>query len=79
MCEDEDGQRKILRYKITLQKAMHPNGALLRKELYLVNKQTVTTMTYNLGVLLAGDHFQEENNGEVFLPTEADEIVEVNE
>ena len=70
--EDEDGQRKILRHEIVFQKATHPNDALLRKELYLINKQTVTTMTYNLGVLLGGDRIQEENDGEVFLPTEAD-------
>ena len=70
--EDEDGQRKILRHEIVFQKTTHPNDALLRKELYLINKQTVTTMTFNLGVLLGGDRIQEENDGEVFLPTEAD-------
>jgi hypothetical protein len=43
---------------------------LVRKELYLINKQTVSTMIFNLGVLLGGDRTQEENDGEVFLPTE---------
>ena len=69
---DEDSRRKILRYELTYQKAAHPSDALIRKELYLVNKQSVSTMTYNLGVLLGGDLVNEENNGEVFLPTEAD-------
>ena len=54
------------------QKSTHQNDALVRKELYLINKQTVSTMIFNLGVLLGGDRTQEENDGEVFLPTEDD-------
>ena len=51
---DEDSRRKILRYKLTYQKAAHPSDALIRKELYLINKQSVSPMTYNFGVLLGG-------------------------
>ena len=43
--EDEDGQRKILRHEITFQKTTHVSDALVRKELYLINKQSVGTMT----------------------------------
>ena len=67
--EDENGQRKILRHEITFQKATHVNDALIRKELYLINKQSVSSMAYNLGVFLTGDRLREENDGEVFLPT----------
>ena len=72
MEKTDDEQRKILRHEITFQKSAHPNAALVRKELYLINKQEVSSMIYNLGVLLSNDCMQEENNGEVFLPTEED-------
>ena len=42
--EDEDGQRKIFCHKITFQKATHLSDALVRKELYLINKQSVGTI-----------------------------------
>ena len=38
----------------------------------LRNKQSVCMMTWNLGVLLRGYRIQKENDGEVFLTTEAE-------
>ena len=73
--KSEDDQRKILRHEITFQRSTHPNDALARKELYLINKQEVSTMIYNLGILLASDCTREEHNGEVFLPTEEEVLL----
>ena len=76
--EEEDRQRKILRHEITFQRATHKSDALVRKELYLINKQSIATMTYNLGVLLSGDRVREENDGEIFLPTEDDVLAAID-
>ena len=70
--EKDDRQRTILRHEITFQRETHPSDVLVRKDLYMINKQSIETMTYNLGVLLSGDRLREENDGEVFLPTEDD-------
>ena len=70
--EDEDDQRKILRHEIIFQKTTHVSDALVRKALYLLNKQSVGTMTYDLGVLVSSDRVLEQSNGEIFLPTEDD-------
>ena len=48
-------QQKILRHEITFQKSTHPNDTLIRKELYLINKQDIQTMIYNFGILLSND------------------------
>ena len=61
-----------MHHEITFQKSTHPNDALIRKELYLINKQDVPTMIYNLGILLSYDRTQEENDKDVLLPTEED-------
>ena len=71
-AKSDNDQRKILRHEITFQKATHPNDALERKELYLINRQKVSTMIYNLGIILSSDCMREENDGEIFLPTEED-------
>ena len=70
--KSDDDQGKILRYEITFQKSTHPNDALIRKELYLLNKQDVPTMIYNLGILLSSDSTRKENDKDVLLPTEKD-------
>ena len=54
---DKDDQRQVLRHKIVSQKEIH--DSMLRKELYLINNQKVSTITYNLGVLLGSDGIQE--------------------
>ena len=43
---------------------------MIRKELYLINKQHVPTMIYNLGIFLSDDCTGEENDKYVLLPTE---------
>ena len=70
--KSDDDQRKILRHEITFQKSTHPNYALISKELYLINKQDVPTMIYNLGISLSNDCTREENDKDVLLPTEDD-------
>ena len=70
--KNDTEQRQLLRHEITYQRCTHPTDAGIRKELYLINKQTVSSMTYNLGILLSHGCLNEENNGEIFLPTEED-------
>ena len=76
--ENDDRQRTILRHELTFQRETHPSDVLVRKDLYLINKQPIETMTYNLGVLLSGDRLREENDGEVFLPTEDDVLASLD-
>ena len=61
-----------MRHKITLQKSTHPNDSLIRKGLYLTNKQDVPTMIHNLGISLSNDSTREENDKDVLLPTDGD-------
>ena len=63
--KSDDDQPKILRHEITFQKSTHPNDALIRKELYLINKQDVPTMIHNLGTLLSNDCTRKENDKDV--------------
>ena len=67
-----DDQWKVVRHKITLQKSTHPNDSLIRKGLYLTNKQDVPTMIHNLGISLSNDSTWEENDKDVLLPTDGD-------
>ena len=67
--KSDDDQRKILHHKITFKKSTHPNDALIRKELYLINGPT---MIYDLGIFLSNDDTWEENDKDVLLPTEED-------
>ena len=46
--------------------------ALIRKELYLINKQDVPMMMYNLGIFFSKDCTREESDEDVSLPTEED-------
>ena len=41
--ENEEGQKRILRHEITFQKSTHPSDAMLRNELYLINKHNADT------------------------------------
>ena len=70
--KSDDDQQKILRHEIAFQKSTHPNDALIRKELYLINKQDVPTMIYNLGILFSNDCTGEKNDKDVSLSTEED-------
>ena len=70
--KSDDDQRKILRHEITFHKSTHPNDALIRKKLYLINQQDVPTMIYNLGISLSNDCTREENDKDVLLPTKED-------
>ena len=36
--KSDDYQQKILRHEVTFQKSTHPNDALIRKKLHLINK-----------------------------------------
>ena len=38
----------------------------------MINKQDVSSLIYNLGTILSNDFMCEENDGEVFLPTDED-------
>ena len=51
----EDKVKEVLRHELMLQKYMHLNDAIERKELYLINKQSVNSMIYNLSILLSND------------------------
>ena len=68
--KSDDNQQKILRHEITFIKSTHQNDDLIKKELYLINKQNVPTMIYNLGILLSNDCTREENDKDFLLPTE---------
>ena len=70
--KSDDDQLLILHQEIIFQKSTHPNDALIGKELYLINKQDVPTMIYNLGILLSNDCTWKENHKDVLLPTEED-------
>ena len=70
--KSDNDQGKILRYEITFQKSFHQNDALIRNKLYLVNKQDVPKMIYNLGILLPSDSTRKENDKDVLIPTEKD-------
>ena len=73
--KSDDDQQKILPHEINFQESTHPNDALIRKELYLTNKQDVPMMIYNLGILLSNDSTQEENDMDVLLLTEEDVLL----
>ena len=45
--KDEKKTKEILRHEITFQKITHPNDAIIRNELYLINKQDISTLKYN--------------------------------
>ena len=68
--KSDNDQRKILCQEITSQNSTHPNDDLIRKELYVKNKQDVPTTIYNLGILLSNDCTREENHKDVLLPTD---------
>ena len=76
--KSDDDQQKILRHEITFIKSTHQNNDLIKKELYLINKQSVPTMTYNLGLLLSNDCTREENDKDFLLPTEEDVLSMLN-
>ena len=40
--------------------------------MYLINKQDIPAIIYNLGIILSSDSVFEENDGDIFLPTEQD-------
>ena len=67
--------KEVLQHELILQKHMYPNDAIERKELYLVNKQPVNSMTYNLSILLSND-ISQTTEAEIILPSE-DEIVSI--
>ena len=67
--------KEVLRHELILQKHMHPNDAIERKELYLINKQSVNSMSYNLSILLSND-ISQSTEAEIILPSE-DEIVSI--
>ena len=69
---DNKKTREILRHEITFQRITHPSDAIIRKELYLINKQDISTMKCNLIILLSNAAVVEFNDGEVFLPTESE-------
>ena len=46
--KSDNDQRKILCQEITFQNSTHQNDDLIRKELYVINKQDVPTTIYNL-------------------------------
>ena len=73
--KSDDDQRKILRHKITFH--THPNDALEMKEMYLINRQKVSTMIYNLEIILLSDRMQEDTDGEIFLPTDVLTIIRI--
>ena len=70
--------REILRHEITFQRITHPNDAIIRKELYLINKQDISTLKYNLVILLSNAAIVETNDGEIFLPTESEVMETLN-
>ena len=65
----------MLKHEIIFQRTTHPNDAIIRKELYLINKQEISALKYNLVILLSNAAVIEANDGEIFLPTES-EIME---
>ena len=75
---NEKKAREILRHEITFQRITHPNDAIIRNELYLINKQDISTMKYNLVILLSNMAIVEANDGEIFLPTESEVMETLN-
>ena len=75
---NEKKTRDILRHEITFQRITHPNDAIVRKELYLINKQDISTLKYNLVILLSNTAILETNDGEIFLPTESEVMDALN-
>ena len=43
----EKKTKEILRHEITFQKITHPNNAIIRHELYLINKKDISTLKSN--------------------------------
>lgn len=70
--------RDILRHEITFQRITHPHDAIARKELYLINKQDISALKYNLTILLSNAAVIETNNGDFFLPTESEVMDTLN-
>ena len=70
--KSDDDQQKILCHETTFQKCTRLTDILIRKELYLINKQDAPTMIYNLEILLFNDCTRERNDKDVLLPTEED-------
>ena len=75
---NEKKTRDILRHEITFQRITHPNDAIVRKELYLINKQDISALKYNLTILLSNAAVIETNNGGFFLPTESEVMDTLN-
>ena len=76
--KDEKKTKEILRHEITFQKITHPNDAIIRNALYLINKQDISTLKYNLVILLSNAAIVEANDGEIFLPTESEVMETLN-
>ena len=66
LASNEKKTRDILRHEFTFQRITHPHDAIARKELYLINKQDITALKYNLTILLSNAAIIETNNGDFF-------------
>ena len=76
--KDEKKIKNILRTEITYQKHTHASDARRRKELYLINKQETAALKYNLTLLLSDNEALVGTSSELFLPTEAEIIDQLN-